>query len=118
MSKENEGITAIVERVASDKVTTKLWLAMPAIEQKLSEGVEHKKMVEALRDGGLDVSLDTFRNLLYRYRRKHGRVKKRKPGNLENPKTPAKVQAEKSKTDLGADKLKQLTKIFTEPEDL
>lgn len=97
MAEEDESVTAIVEQVASSKVTAKLFAAMPAIERKLSQGVGHKEIVDALREGGFDITLDTFRNVLYRYRRIHGRVKKRKSVDAEKPKAPAKAQDEKPK---------------------
>ncbi|KHL55230.1 hypothetical protein LN565_14935 [Xanthomonas euvesicatoria pv. euvesicatoria] len=46
----------------------KLRRVMPEIEEKLDQGVRHEEIVAALHAGGLDVTLETFRKTLYRYR--------------------------------------------------
>ncbi|RBG50927.1 hypothetical protein BRM42_22065 [Xanthomonas oryzae pv. oryzae] len=46
----------------------KLRRVMPEIEEKLDQGVRHEEIVAALHAGGLEVTLETFRKTLYRYR--------------------------------------------------
>lgn len=49
--------------------SAKLKSIMPEIDRKVTEGVSHEDIVEALREEGFIISLPTFRTNLYRYRR-------------------------------------------------
>jgi hypothetical protein len=42
---------------------------MPEIERLLSEGVLREDIIAHLKDGGLDLTLETFKTYLFRYRR-------------------------------------------------
>ncbi|MGH6910296.1 MAG: hypothetical protein ACREEG_08930, partial [Phenylobacterium sp.] len=50
-------------------VAARLRRLMPQIDRRISEGISHEAIVVALKAEGLDVSLNTFRSNLYRYRR-------------------------------------------------
>jgi len=64
---ENKLKRAINEVTGGTKAA-KLRRVMPEIEEKLEQGVRHEEIVAALHTGGLDVTLETFRKTLYRYR--------------------------------------------------
>ena len=67
-------------QIEAIKVTTKaakLRKLMPAIEAKLAEGVRAAEIVEALKKGGLELTMGTFRNYLHQFRTKQGKVVKR-----------------------------------------
>jgi hypothetical protein len=62
-------------RINALGVTSKaarLKVLMPEIDRKVSQGVKHEDIVQALAEDGLTVSLATFRTNLYRYRRQSG----------------------------------------------
>lgn len=42
---------------------------MPAIEQRISDGVSHQAIIAWLAEGGIEVTLATFKSYLQRYRR-------------------------------------------------
>lgn len=49
---------------------------MAAIEKQLEDGMSHEEMVELLNSHGYELTLNTFRSILYRYRRKVASGKK------------------------------------------
>ncbi|SAL60196.1 hypothetical protein [Caballeronia humi] len=62
-------------KIDAIQVTTKaaqLRQLMPAIEAKLAEGVRAAQIVEILKQGGLELTIGTFRNYLHQYRIKQG----------------------------------------------
>lgn len=52
---------------------------MPDIEAKMAEGVRQEEILEALAKVGIELDIQTFRNYLYRYRKKQ-----RKPGGVKS----------------------------------
>ena len=58
-----------VNSLTAKSTSAKLKSIMPEINQKVLEGVSHEDIVAALSEGGLVISLPTFRTNLYRYRR-------------------------------------------------
>ncbi len=42
---------------------------MPDIDAQVRAGIRHEEIIEALKAGGVDLNLNTFRSYLYRYRR-------------------------------------------------
>ncbi|MCT8308714.1 hypothetical protein NYQ51_16960 [Xanthomonas translucens pv. translucens] len=88
----------------------KLRRVMPEIEEKLDQGVRHEEIVAALAAGGLDVTLETFRKTLYRYRAQHaGGAKQTPPKAIRatradgNPQAPADAPQEDSTADAAED---------------
>jgi hypothetical protein len=58
---------------------------MPAIEKCISDGVSHQAIITWLADGGIEVTLGTFKSYLQRYRRE--------AQTLPQPVTPVPAQA-------------------------
>ncbi len=56
--------------------TARLREFMPQINQKVLEGAAHHDIIAALEEAGMTISRETFRKILYRYRRemKEGRA--------------------------------------------
>lgn len=67
MSKDLE---ARIEALTGRTAAARLRAVMPVIDRKVREGVRHEDIVEALQAAGLNVSLNTFRVNLYRYRKR------------------------------------------------
>ena len=66
-------LQALVTTAAQTTLAGKLRALMPAIDQRIKNGVSHKEIVNLLnRHGGLatEVKLKTFRSYLFRYRKK------------------------------------------------
>lgn len=63
-------IKKAIAELSGSRVSAKLRQVMPDIEQKVQDGVPHEEIVAALQEAGIDVSLETFRKNLYRYRAK------------------------------------------------
>jgi hypothetical protein len=62
----------LIESLKTVPRTTKaarLRALMPEIERLLSEGVLRQDIIEHLKAGGLDLTLETFKTYLFRYRR-------------------------------------------------
>lgn len=66
-----------IEAIQLSTKAAKLRKLMPSIEAKLAEGVRATEIVETLRNGGLDLTMGTFRNYLHQYRVKHGKTGQR-----------------------------------------
>ncbi len=47
---------------------------MPDIDAQVRAGIRHEEIIEALKAGGVDLNLNTFRSYLYRYRRNNQAV--------------------------------------------
>lgn len=63
---------ALIETIPEATLAAKLRALMPAIDQRINDGVRHQDIVDALNaHGGLaaEVKLQTFRSYLFRYRR-------------------------------------------------
>lgn len=60
-----DGLRALPVRTLAKRLQPML----PAIDQRIREGVEHTTIVEYLQSEGVAVKLETFRKILYRYRR-------------------------------------------------
>lgn len=65
----NELIESIQGLSARTKVG-RLRALMPVIEDRLAAGVAQQDIVTALRDGGIDLTLGTFKSYLHRHRAK------------------------------------------------
>jgi hypothetical protein len=63
-------LKATIGRLTGSTAAARLRQVMPEIDQKVTEGVRHEQILAALREEGIDVSLETFRKNLYRYRAK------------------------------------------------
>ena len=66
-----EKLKQTLASVNARTMAAKLRLVMPEIELKVQQGVSHEDIVAALKEGGLEVSLEAFRKTLYRARAKH-----------------------------------------------
>lgn len=58
---------------------------MPDIEAKMAEGVRQEEILEALARAGIELDIQTFRNYLYRYRKKQNKQKGVKPRGPQLP---------------------------------
>lgn len=58
-----------LKRVPRRTKAARLRGLMPEIERLLSEGVLRGDIIAHLKDGGLDLTLETFKTYLFRYRR-------------------------------------------------
>ena len=67
-----EDITKALGQVPLTNKSKRLTSLWPAIEAKLANGASHAAIVEALNQCGFGITVQTFRTLLYRHRRKHG----------------------------------------------
>ncbi len=68
---ETEDLRALVEAIPGRTLAAKLRGIMPAIDQRVRDGVRHQDLVDALSAAlGQPVRLTTFRSLLARYRRR------------------------------------------------
>lgn len=65
MTDRLEQLAAIPPRTKAAKIRA----FMPAIEKRISEGVSHQAIITWLADGGIEVTLGTFKSYLQRYRR-------------------------------------------------
>jgi hypothetical protein len=65
MTDRLEQLAAIPPRTKAAKIRA----FMPAIEQRISDGVSHQAIVAWLAEGGIEVTLATFKSYLQRYRR-------------------------------------------------
>jgi hypothetical protein len=76
-------------KIEAIKLTTKaarLRQLMPVIEAKLAEGVRAAEIVETLRNGGLELTMGTFRSYLHQYRAKRDKnVERRAERTLNQP---------------------------------
>jgi hypothetical protein len=59
-----------IEAIAPTSKAAKLRQLMPVIERKLDEGVKAVDILAVLKEGGLEMTLGTFRNYLHQYRKK------------------------------------------------
>jgi hypothetical protein len=66
----SDDLEARIEALTGRTAAARLRAVMPAIDRKVREGVRHEDIVEALQAAGLNVSLNTFRVNLYRYRKR------------------------------------------------
>jgi len=66
----SEDLEARIEALTGRTAAARLRAIMPVIDRKVREGVRHEDIVEALQAAGLNVSLNTFRVNLYRYRKR------------------------------------------------
>lgn len=65
MTDRLEQLAAIPPRTKAAKIRA----FMPAIEKRISDGVSHQAIITWLADGGIEVTLGTFKSYLQRYRR-------------------------------------------------
>lgn len=75
---------------------------MPDIEAKMAEGVRQEEILEALAKVGIELDIQTFRNYLYRYRKKQkkqGGVKPRGPQLPREKQAPGLSEAAKPAED-------------------
>ncbi|XDJ36620.1 MAG: hypothetical protein V3Q69_13870 (plasmid) [Burkholderia sp.] len=63
-------LKAAIAKLTGSTVAAKLRQVMPEIDEKVEQGVQHEDIVAALREGGIEVNIETFRKNLYRYRAK------------------------------------------------
>jgi hypothetical protein len=61
---------AVEISVTPGRLSARLRPLMPEIDRLVRGGVTHDEVVEGLREKGIEVSRETFRKNLYRYRRK------------------------------------------------
>jgi hypothetical protein len=81
MTERLEQLAAIPPRTKAAKIRP----FMPAIEKRILDGVSHQAIITWLADGGIEVTLGTFKSYLQRYRRK--------AQTLQQPVTPIPTQA-------------------------
>lgn len=48
----------------------RLGILLPAIEQKLAEGISHKEILGLLNENGFELTERTYKSYLYRYRKR------------------------------------------------
>jgi len=65
MTDRLEQLAAIPPRTKAAKIRA----FMPAIEKRISDGVSHQAIITWLADGGIEITLGTFKSYLQRYRR-------------------------------------------------
>jgi len=73
-------VKTLIESMPETTLAAKLRALMPAIDQRIRDGVSYKDIVDALNlHGGLatPVKFQTFRSYLFRYRKKAARVQPR-----------------------------------------
>lgn len=64
MTTQLEKLAALPPRTKSGKIRA----YMPEIERRIADGVALKAIIEWLAEGGINVTLPTFKSYLYRYR--------------------------------------------------
>ena len=62
----------VIAGVQGRTLASKLRQLMPAIDQKVREGVGHEDLIQALNEQGFSLNLNTFRSNLYRWRKAQG----------------------------------------------
>lgn len=67
---QSETLEARLAVIPPRRLSNKLRAAMPEIDRRVREGVEHDEIVALLNASGFDMSLGAFRKRLYRWRRK------------------------------------------------
>ncbi|VVE85397.1 conjugal transfer protein TraD [Pandoraea sputorum] len=80
-------LKARIEALKRSTKAARLRQLMPSIEAKLAEGVRAAEIVEALRHGGLELTIATFRNYLYQYRARHPNKSTERPEVPGGPQT-------------------------------
>lgn len=81
----------VIAKVQGRTLASKLRQLMPAIDEKVREGVGHEDLIEALNAQGFSLNLNTFRSNLYRWRKAQSGVVASKP---VAPVAPVKVPAQ------------------------
>jgi len=66
MDRMLEGLRNLTIRTKSGRLRT----LMPVIEERLAAGVSQQDIVNVLREGGIDLTLGTFKSYLHRHRAK------------------------------------------------
>lgn len=95
------------EAVRQTKPTTKaaqLREVMPDIEKKLAAGVQLGTIHKALTDAGFDLTFQTLKTYLYRYRKKHqakteGQQSTSRPASMPTPPQPSESESVSYETD-------------------
>ena len=59
-----------IQKIRGHTKAARLRTIMPQIEAKIREGAGYQDIVDALNESGFDITLKTFKNYLYRYRKK------------------------------------------------
>jgi hypothetical protein len=67
---DTDRLRASISKLEGSTVAAKLRQVMPEIDRKVHDGVRHEDIVATLNAEGIDISLETFRKNLYRYRAK------------------------------------------------
>jgi len=67
-----------LRQLTAGRKAKRLHSLLPAIEQKLAEGVSHKAILGLLNDNGFELTERTYKSYLYRYR-KHRRTSGQTP---------------------------------------
>lgn len=62
---------------------------MPEIERRLADGVSRQAIIEWLAEGGIEMSLPTFKSYLQRYRSSKARSASKPTGSSSTPHIPA-----------------------------
>jgi len=59
-----------VRQLAAGRKTKRLMSLLPAIEQKLAEGIAHSEILALLNANGFELTERTYKSYLYRYRKR------------------------------------------------
>ncbi|AIY44232.1 hypothetical protein LT85_p053 (plasmid) [Collimonas arenae] len=68
---EKSTVKQAISEMQPTTKAAKLRSLMPEIERKLAEGVQFKDVLEALKIGGLEFDLATFKTYVYRFRKEN-----------------------------------------------
>lgn len=66
---DDNDLREVIAAVQGRTLASKLRQLMPAIDQKVREGVGHEDLIAALNAQGFSLNLNTFRSNLYRWRK-------------------------------------------------
>lgn len=80
----DKDLTNALMAVGPESKAAKIRQVMPLIEQQLSAGVRRQVILDVLKQQGIDLSMETLKSYLYRYR-KAQRQKPTQPNQTTNP---------------------------------
>lgn len=67
-----EDLRAAIAAVPERSVAAQLRKVMPEIDRRVREGASYEAVVEALRRSGVDLTVNTLKSYLYRWRKRQG----------------------------------------------
>ncbi|WP_143132892.1 hypothetical protein [Brucella cytisi] len=79
----NDAIKELFDSIPGNTKAAKLRAMMPEIDRRIREGVDHQAIVDTLNEHGFNMTLNTFRSNLFRYRKREGLLKTSPRGGID-----------------------------------